>query len=1169
MAAYTNPSTIRIAFRYDIDTQIGHGGMGVVWRAWDILEEQWVALKQVRYEPKANLTPATDQTLEFRIAIAREFQTLARLRHPNIISVLDYGFDAQNTPFFTMELLEEAKQFNEAAEDLELNGKIDLIIQMLQALAYLHRRTVIHRDLKPANVLVANGRVKVMDFGLSVETFSESAKYHTDTLAGTASYLSPEVLTEQLFSRESDFWAVGVMIYELMAKKHPFDTRTIGAQIMSIMAHTPDFNDELLRPLTSIVKRLLNKNPVDRYGTADEIVSAICQASNYPYPQETVAIRESFLGAAKFVGREEIFNQLIAALQTAKMGNGSTWLIGGESGVGKSRLLDEMRIRSLVDGAYVLQGEAKTEYGAPYQMWRGILRRLCLLSNLSRLDASILKSLVPDISSLLNQEVEDAPEVDPQSAQQRLLMTIENIFVHQNQPIVLLLEDLQWAEDSLEILKRINRIVSSHPLLVIGTFRDDEQPNLPERLLDMNYLILERLEDQAISNLVVSILGENGNKPDLINFLIRETEGNIFFILEVMRYLSEGVEHLTDILRLNLPKSAFSGGMRSVVQRRLQQIPEQSLALLSMAAIAGRTLDLKLLQVISKRDNLEDWLRSVSSVLDVRDNQYIFSHDKLREGLLDKIKPEEAPTLHRKVAETIEQIYPDNNAYSALLAFHWDKAHDTVKAVHYSIQAGNQALTAGSYREATAIFTRTIELGKQLNFSDVERAHLEFLLGRSYLSTGVFREAVDHLFAALALLGQPKPKRLAPAFLKGFAAHVWTHIKIDLFGRSQNNANEAKKFAMMAHIAYQLDVVLLVLNQAPLALSYLVKALNWAELAAQEANDVRFTAYSALAITFANMGFLSRMYQKMADSLLPDVQNTAAYPDTLLALGASVGCRGQKELSDEYLRRCLASAAIIGNTKAWLNAKVTQVAYEFNHSEDWNAFTTYLEELRAANRQHNDNQMVESIIAWDLTIANLKGNRDTARQLYQETRPTIEALSFTGTKYYYYGATIIMHWKAGNIEQAFQDAETLLTMIEPMPGQPLMLYPVTALLEFYFVQWQLQPSPTVEKLAQRALATMKPYSTLYEHGKPILTFFTAWQLLLSRQQQKAYQQTEKALAINKHYHMPFYEGLFHHYLGQYFYKDAETTQLHRNAANSIFQKLGVNLYNNEIYISLP
>jgi serine/threonine protein kinase len=1107
--------------------------------------------------------------MEFRIAIAREFQTLARLRHPNIISVLDYGFDTNNTPFFTMELLEEAKPFIEAAEDLDLNGKIDLLIQILQALAYLHRRTVIHRDLKPANVLVANGRVKVMDFGLSVETFSESAKYHTDTLAGTAAYFSPEALTEQLFSRESDFWAVGVMIYELMTKSHPFDTRTIGAQIMSIMTHTPDFNDELLRPLTLIVKRLLSKNPADRYGTADEIISTICQVSNYPYPQETIAIRESFLGSAKFVGREDIFNQLTTALQTAKMGKGSAWLIGGESGVGKSRLLEELRIRSLVDGAYVLQGEAKTEHGAPYQMWRGILRRLCLLSELSRLDASILKSLVPDIASLLNQDVEDAPEVDPQSAQQRLLMTIENIFRNQNQPIVLLLEDLQWADDSLEILKRINRIVSNHPLLVIGTFRDDEQPNLPMILADMNYLTLERLEDQAIGNLVVSILGENGKKPDLINFLIRETEGNIFFILEVMRYLSEGIEHLTDILKLDLPKSAFSGGMRTVVQRRLEQIPEQSLALLSMAAIAGRALDLNLLQTIAKKDNLEDWLRSVSSVLDVRDNQYIFSHDKLREGLLDKITAEQAPNMHRKIAETIEQIYPDNNAYSALLAFHWDKARDLVKAVHYSIQAGNQALTAGSYREATAIFNRTIELAKQLNFSDVERAHLEFLLGRSYLSTGIFREAADHLFTALALLGHQKPKRLTPShFLRGFAIHVWTRVKIDLLGRSQHDATEAYKYAMMAHIAYHLDVVLLVLNQAALGLFYLVKSLNWAEMAAQNANDVLFTAYSALASAFSNLGFLNRMYQRRADSLLPSVQNTAAYPDTLLALGVSVGYRGQKELSDEYLNKCLASAASIGNTKAWLNAKVTQVAYEFNHGEDWNAFATCLEELRIANRQHNDNQMIETIIACDLMIANLRGNNQIAHQLYQETRPTIEALSFTGTIYYYYGATIIMHWKAGNIEQAFHDAETLLTMIEPMPGQPLMLYPVTALLEFYFVQWQLQPSPTVEKLAQRALATMKPYSNLYEHGKPIFAFFTAWKLLLTQKQQKAYQQAEKALAINKHYHMPFYEGLFHHYLGQYFYKDATTSRIHRDAANSIFEKLGVNLYSNETYISI-
>ena len=102
-----------------------------------------------------------------RLTLAREFRLLSSLRHPNIISVLDYGFDDELRPYFTMELLERAESILRAAAAPTPDGKVDLLAQTLQALAYLHRRGVIHRDLKPGNVMVVDGRVKVLDFGVS------------------------------------------------------------------------------------------------------------------------------------------------------------------------------------------------------------------------------------------------------------------------------------------------------------------------------------------------------------------------------------------------------------------------------------------------------------------------------------------------------------------------------------------------------------------------------------------------------------------------------------------------------------------------------------------------------------------------------------------------------------------------------------------------------------------------------------------------------------------------------------------------------------------------------------------------------------------------------------------------------------------------------------------
>lgn len=418
-----------IGVRYRLDGIIGTGGMGTVYRATDRLTGRPVALKRV----KASL-----DDLRFSskgggnndLALVKEFRTLSSLRHPYIIDVLDYGFDSQKNPFFTMELLESSTPILDYAALANLDTVFDRVLEILQVLVYMHRRGILHRDIKPSNLMVVNNHIKILDFGLAKSVQARSSDYNKDTIAGTMAYMAPELFRGEDISHASDLYAVGLVIYEMLAGVYPFQGKNLAYLAYEIMNTPPDLmrlniiNDDVI----DIIDRLLVKDPEERYQDAAEALEDLRQALNRPDESEPLAIRESFLHAATFVGRDNELEILRTAMNEVAAGKGSAWLIGGESGVGKTRLLDELRIRALVSGVRVLRGQVTAERQQTYNTWREILPPLCLEVELTDLEAQVLKALVPDIDRLIDRDVADASSIQPQTAHERLLQVTESVF---------------------------------------------------------------------------------------------------------------------------------------------------------------------------------------------------------------------------------------------------------------------------------------------------------------------------------------------------------------------------------------------------------------------------------------------------------------------------------------------------------------------------------------------------------------------------------------------------------------------------------------------------------------------------------------------------------------------------------------------------------------------
>ena len=758
----SSASNRAVARRYVLAGPLGHGNMGTVYRATDRLTGQEVALKQVKGVLRL-MNGDLDENVH--LALAKEFTVLSTLRHPNIITVVDYGFAESGYPYVVMELLHNARPITDAGRGLSLPQKTDLLLQLLQALVYLHRRGVLHCDLKPRNVLVTDEvdgdgltfqRVKVLDFGLS----SLRDQPQEATLAGTPGYMAPELWQGAAASKASDLYAFGVICYELYAGRRPFESNHLPSLYQMVREQPPDLDAlDVPEHIRYMIGWLLAKEPQNRYTDASEVLNIMRTGVDFMLTAESQATRESFLQAARFVGRDNDMALLMAQLRRAVRGQGSAWLVGGESGVGKSRLLDELRTQALVHGAAVVRGQAQREGGAPYAIWHDIMRWLCLTTPLDDDEAAVLHAAFPDIEPLLGRNIRSAPELPPKAEHLRLLLTVESALRRLHTPLVILLEDLHWdLGESHDLLQHLSGIAPQLPVLIVASYRDDERPDLPASLPDMQLLRLARLTPADTADLLEAMLGPAGRLPSLVEMLQAETEGNVFFLVETVRALAEEAGQLESIGSTPLPTHILTGGMNGIIRRRLDRVPVRARYFLQAAAVAGRELDLAVLAEVLRATGTDDTLDDLlglcadAAVLTFANNGWHFAHAKLRDGVQHALTADHARRLHERVAEAIETVYQYRLQETAgALSYHWHQAGSLAKEQHYATLAGEQAARHAAHQTAVGFFERAVALLDDVQKPLRQQASLLAQLGDALRALGSYEQAKARYEASLAL----------------------------------------------------------------------------------------------------------------------------------------------------------------------------------------------------------------------------------------------------------------------------------------------------------------------------------------------------------------------------------------------------------------------------------
>lgn len=1101
-----------------------------------------VAQAVASYEPTSD--PA-DQAL--RLHLTQEFRTLAGLRHPHIVSVLDYGFDRVKKPYFTMELLDGAGPLQATARGQPFAVRLGLILQILQALTYLHRRGILHRDLKPSNILVLSGpggpQIKLLDFGLAMFTRDLGSQFAE--IAGTVGYMAPEVLVGAQPSVASDLFSVGVMAHELLLGTHPLGERSTGALLQEFLGSAPIFTEDagLGDALSAVLRRAMCRTPDDRYIDAAAFCHDLARAAGLPVPNETTEIRESFLQAATFVAREQELATLRHALGAAAAGNGSVWLIGGESGVGKSRLLDELRTLALVRGMRVVRGQAVDTGRSAYQVWEGALRPLCLDATLDELDAGVLRAVVPDIAMLLDRPVPEPPQVDPQNAQARFLFTAQKLLLSQREPLLLLLEDLHWAEPaSIGFLARLVGLLAGQPLLVVGTYRNDERPDLPNELQGANTLRLPRLSLDEMASLSASVLGGVGRRRDVVTLLERETEGNAFFIVEVLRSLAEEVGALEKIGAGNIPTHVVAGGVQSVLFRRLGRVPTAARSLLAAAAVYGRELDLVVLRAL-KEDlcgSIEDHLAACAAVavLEVSDNHWRFAHDKLRETLLAEISRDERRSWHRRIGEAMVSVYAaDLDPHAAALGYHFEQAHQWDHALHYRVQAGKRAMQSGAVQEAVTHLELAISLFGRTKVTPVYRAQALGLLSQAYDGAGRPEQAAQTLERMYADAGFPRASSPWGCF-----AHILRlaarHTAFQLRQRGPTEASSSHGLGL--RIAdEQVDACIATSvaagNSSGLTRSsaqIIEGTLIGVTLAEQTRHPAHLApAYNGLGVilSLTPLQGLAASYLRRSRELV--TQTLKTHPGMQEHLSGREGFvhinHGQWAVASELLNVEIAYRRRIGDWSKELFSLAQQTRIKLSLGET-DELVAVLERIEELARRANSALYLCFSLCFHSLLAARAGEFGRARRLLREAEQHERLARDRNVSVFFGGYCALCALRDGDPVEARRFADATLKGLLTASSLALIVG-IAALVETYFCLWsEARTDPErveLHKALRQSLGTLRTSGALFPIDRPIVFL---WHGQYAAQRGHTWLATwllQKALAAAERYRMPFEEGL--------------------------------------------
>ena len=653
---------------YCITDLVYHGSRTLVYRGTRTNDHTPVVLKLLN-----NPYPSFQELVQFR----NQYTIAKNLDHAGIIKI--YSLESyQNTLVLVMEdfggiSLEEytTDSLHQRAitDDVEHPGMIrkqslqeflDIAIQIASILDELYRHRVIHKDIKPSNILInpTTSQVKLIDFSIASLLPKESQILTSpNCLEGTLAYLSPEQTgrMNRGIDYRSDFYSTGITFYKLLTTELPFSTTDPMELVHCHIAKQPVAPHQLNRAippiLSQIITKLMAKNAEDRYQSALGLKYDLEQCAEHWHRLGSMAeitlgsrdICDRFVIPEKLYGRQAEVETLLAAFERVTQGKTEMILVAGFSGIGKTAVVNEVQKPIVRQRGYFIQGkfdqfQRNIPFSAIVEALRDLMEQLLtetdsqlmqwkeqILSALGE-NGQVMVDVIPELEGIIGKQP-PADELSGTAAQNRfnlLFSKFIQVFTTKEHPLVIFLDDLQWADSaSLKLLQVLMAETNTIHLLLIGAYRDNEvNPTHPLMLtlsemakvgVSLNTITLEPLSKSDLNHLIADTLTcEIELAEPLTELVAQKTKGNPFFATQFLKSL-----HHDRLITFNFEQGywqcdiaeirrlALTDDVVEFMALQLQKLPKETQDVLKLAACIGHQFDLDTLAIIHDKSPIE------------------------------------------------------------------------------------------------------------------------------------------------------------------------------------------------------------------------------------------------------------------------------------------------------------------------------------------------------------------------------------------------------------------------------------------------------------------------------------------------------------------------------------------------------------------------------------